>query len=1752
MRERPSQRSLNAIVLLFILSLVCAVVAQTPANASSLPVGSCTATIPCSNGACCNSVSGFCGFGSAFCTTVANGGPCTSNCDALAECGQGSAPENFTCPLNVCCSQFGFCGTTDEFCATGCQSNCNPPSQDSCGDNQQTALQRRIGYYEGWAVSSDSRACDVYPPESISAETLTHVNFAFALISGDFQLQEMSVNDNLLWMRTTALKQKNPALKVFLSIGGWSFNDPPTQNIFSDLVGSTENTNTFIASALSVLQAYSFDGIDIDWEYPVAPERGGAPADKENYPTFMAAVKAAFASRGYGLSFTAPSSYWYLQHFDLPALLKSADWVNVMTYDLHGVWDGTDPYIGPEVLAHTNLTEIKSTMQLFRNVGVDPLQIVLGIGFYGRSFQLADGSCSDPGCPFVGGGAPGICSLSSGTLMFSEIEEIISSNALVPTYDSVDAVKYIVWDEDQWVSYDDAQTFQLKMDYANSICLGGTMIWSVDQDDTSYTALQGLYPDIDVNNPSSSESGNMCQVTGCGQNCPAGYDSLTTLTSIPNSATSCDPSNPARLCCPPGDEPQNCVWRGGGGTSCNAQCNVGEIVMALDLVGDDGHPTCLQGYKAYCCQSGQVQPAACFGTSCDEDESCVSGYEVQTHVKQGSSDNGASCEQSPDPKQVCPEICQSNTKPVCCEDNYGLSNCQWVGDPPNCLNAACSAGQVAVFSDMQGDATTSCVGNNKRYYCCDPPANAGFLPVPEDWIFLTAPPAGGDNFDTNQPATFTVDFDDNTGPADTSSAGAGSNAIGDDGAENDSPFGEVFISSPNAASVSSVDIASDWVITGCSATSDQPQEVLAYCSKDLDDEDSGCSHVFIGQAEHTIVRMPSSCGLGPYARIASLTVHPDQDVLPAEHKARKRSTEKVYSLKFDYEFLAIPEDNGPVLMRADITDIPGYWDAIVDSAPDSTTTRKHKRNFHQPHEYDKRWFGPFDEWLAKLTTVTSSNSISRNFHWADTYTIFHQEEQCPNFQSSLDISVSGFASVSSSFGYYLEATIVPPDVLQAYVFFRAGAQAQASFTIQGLAEASFDSNRYELASFGFPGLYYPGLLTLGPSLHLYGEISGQLSLSGTFTASVGYTFPSLDLSFGKQDGSTGEENGPADVTPDENNNSYDFSVGYNVNLAGSLDAHLIPSLQLGVSVLGGALIDAQVFTEADIYAGVGITGSVSSTSAAQFCVNPRFGVNLNAGLTGNVLFWSTGPVAGTFYSAAFPFGGSCFSSVDQGPGPSGNGKRDNEDERYIYEAVGRARQGAPLDSLHSLDTPAYSALEHKSSKARQSSTQVPTETWSVNDLDIYPVTVGSGDNFGSANSTLYRRGGVPFLPGNLFCPAVGGDILDTPAGSQDCICYSDTDEDDTDQLADILNKRDFDDAEDYVASNLTGATRTTSVKVDPHMFDSSKLKTCTSSMVPIPEYSDTSIVTYFDLDNPGVLDPTYGTYNPVPIRLGNLDGGVPALSTPGGVGVYGREHVYEQSMSALFIDYLARFPQLWRNAAQNNQFCPWVASNLMSTTNGPSVFQQIGNCYPGGTSGTDRMVALEANANTYKNKAMYDGERQLNGLPPKNLASTTTFGNYCATKQISRLRAAAAVPSYMNDFTVMTDFMRDNNCIRAVWVAWYNAYLASNVDAPNRAQVNVPNLYDNWIHDIVAGMVPYLQQQITTLIPFYNGPGATGAKLSFAILLDNWQIENRQGQTFVTDGVAFTENVMATQADLTNQILNSMQNINWVNQLPTH
>lgn len=151
-------------------------------------------------------------------------------------------------------------------------------------------------------------------------------------------------------------------------------------------------------------------------------------------------------------------------------------------YDIHGTWDGNNKYTQAVVQAHTNLTEIDASLDLLWRNGISPDKVVLGLGFYGRSFTLKDPKCTTPGCAFASGANPGSCTATSGILSDAEIQSIITAKDLTPVLDTAAAVKYMSWDSDQWVSYDDAETFALKMDYANTKCLGGTMVWALDLD----------------------------------------------------------------------------------------------------------------------------------------------------------------------------------------------------------------------------------------------------------------------------------------------------------------------------------------------------------------------------------------------------------------------------------------------------------------------------------------------------------------------------------------------------------------------------------------------------------------------------------------------------------------------------------------------------------------------------------------------------------------------------------------------------------------------------------------------------------------------------------------------------------------------------------------------------------------------------------------------------------------------------------------------------------------------------------------------------------------------------------------------------------------------------------------------------------------------------------------------------------------------------------------------------------------------
>jgi chitinase len=104
-------------------------------------------------------------------------------------------------------------------------------------------------------------------PEEIPLGFYTHINFAFALVDPDtYNIAPMGTDVAALYDRVTYLKELQPGLQVWITIGGWAMNDPgATQTTFSNLSASATAQANFFNSLVTFMVANNFDGVDIDW-----------------------------------------------------------------------------------------------------------------------------------------------------------------------------------------------------------------------------------------------------------------------------------------------------------------------------------------------------------------------------------------------------------------------------------------------------------------------------------------------------------------------------------------------------------------------------------------------------------------------------------------------------------------------------------------------------------------------------------------------------------------------------------------------------------------------------------------------------------------------------------------------------------------------------------------------------------------------------------------------------------------------------------------------------------------------------------------------------------------------------------------------------------------------------------------------------------------------------------------------------------------------------------------------------------------------------------------------------------------------------------------------------------------------------------------------------------------------------------------------------------------------------------------------
>ncbi|KAF1955249.1 glycoside hydrolase [Byssothecium circinans] len=407
-------------------------------------------------------------------------------------CGEFSEGAGLACGMHLCCSATGWCGTTKDHCINAdpgpdaklpCQAgygSCQIIDPPSCSPDGGSINKRTVGYYQ--ASNVQKRLCQRMTPKQIKLDGFTHLNFAFATIDPvSFKISPADPADIPVMREFTDLS-RDGRVQTWIAVGGHDFSDAnkPTHRTWSELCSNAENRAAFISSVKDFMKEYGFQGVDLDWEYPGAPERGGKREDTKNFFLLVEEMRALFGS-AYGISLPLVPDYWYLRWFDPIAMQKHVDFFGFMAYaDLHGPWDGGVGELSSVIRGHTDIADIrKDTLPLWYD-GLDPSKINFGLALYGRGYTLADQKCTEMStCKFTDASKPGRCTNSPGFLSLNEINKLIDEKSLKPKYAADAIMKQISWD-DQWIGYDDEETMAEKKKFANSQCFGGTMYWSVD------------------------------------------------------------------------------------------------------------------------------------------------------------------------------------------------------------------------------------------------------------------------------------------------------------------------------------------------------------------------------------------------------------------------------------------------------------------------------------------------------------------------------------------------------------------------------------------------------------------------------------------------------------------------------------------------------------------------------------------------------------------------------------------------------------------------------------------------------------------------------------------------------------------------------------------------------------------------------------------------------------------------------------------------------------------------------------------------------------------------------------------------------------------------------------------------------------------------------------------------------------------------------------------------------------------------
>ena len=290
-----------------------------------------------------------------------------------------------------------------------------------------------VAYVTSWT--------DEIPDPSV----MTHINYAFAHVNDTFDGVRVDNPERL--KDIVALKAKNPALNVMVSVGGWG------SGRFSEMASDDGRRMSFAEDCLRLVEEFGLDGIDIDWEYPTSDAAGisASPEDRENFNLLMRDLRSVL---GPDRLLTLASSA-YAEYIDFRSCMCYLDFVNVMTYDMADAPKHHSPLYASENTKGSCEGAAKAHVE----AGVPVYRLVLGVPFYGRGGEV---------------------------MKSRDYKDIRPEGEFVEMWDDVAQAPYIADKDGNLVlGYDNPRSLTLKCGFIKENGLLGAMYWDYAGDNGS-------------------------------------------------------------------------------------------------------------------------------------------------------------------------------------------------------------------------------------------------------------------------------------------------------------------------------------------------------------------------------------------------------------------------------------------------------------------------------------------------------------------------------------------------------------------------------------------------------------------------------------------------------------------------------------------------------------------------------------------------------------------------------------------------------------------------------------------------------------------------------------------------------------------------------------------------------------------------------------------------------------------------------------------------------------------------------------------------------------------------------------------------------------------------------------------------------------------------------------------------------------------------------------------------------------------